>query len=61
MEEKNIMSEEYKCIRYETRRVCDTCDGFGRNDKLNTDECYSPKKNSINPEKTSIDDEFPRA
>jgi hypothetical protein len=50
-EEEKVMPEEYRCIKYDMLEACRTCDGFGRNldDKIDTNECYSPDKNEIKP------------
>ncbi|MFH1503181.1 MAG: hypothetical protein ABIE36_00805 [Candidatus Diapherotrites archaeon] len=61
MKEQEIKPEEYKCVKYGTRKACENCDGFGRNldDKVNPEDCYIPRKNMINS--FDINDEFPRA
>jgi len=42
--------EEYKCIIYNSKKECKSCDGFGRNldNKINTKDCYKPKGNLNN-------------
>ena len=34
---------KYECIKYKTMEKCSSCDGYGRNEKVETDSCYMNK------------------
>lgn len=50
-EDNNMLDkEEYKCVKYNSRLKCQTCDDFGRNldRKVNIENCYNTKRNILN-------------